>query len=205
MPRRRRRSPTLDDDRRPARGAGVDDDAAATRSSSSSSATGSWSRTIAGALCGSRRVRRAAGHELHRPRPLPRHLRRVRGQRRCSASTSSLGAGVWGLASALAISGVTRRRDDRRRRGDRRDHDRVVRARPRAVRALRRRGQSFDAALFGSILGVEHARVVASPSSPWSPSRSWCFFALPGAAVHDLRSRGRRRVRRQHRPHRRRC
>ena len=48
-----------------------------------------------------------------------------------------IGAGVWGVASALAINGVTRGSADRRRRGDRRDHDRVVRARPRAVRALR--------------------------------------------------------------------
>ena len=71
-----------------------------------------------------------------------------------------LGAGIWGIASALAINGVTRRRRDRRRRGDRRDHDRVLRARPRALRALRTGGQSFDAALFGSILGVSTSDVL---------------------------------------------
>ncbi len=72
-----------------------------------------------------------------------------------------LGAGVWGLASALLVNGVTRRR---------------VIAADAAIGVITtasfavglalfaifgRRGTSFDAALFGSILGVDRTDVVA--------------------------------------------
>ena len=69
-----------------------------------------------------------------------------------------LGAGLWGLASALADQ---RRHPPahRRRRRDRRDHDRLVRPRPGPARDVRTAaGRSFDAALFGSILGVVDGR-----------------------------------------------
>jgi ABC-type Mn2+/Zn2+ transport system permease subunit len=72
-----------------------------------------------------------------------------------------LGAGIWGVASALAINGVTR--------GKRVGADAAIGVITTASFALGlalfaifgRRGQSFDAALFGSILGVSRRDVVA--------------------------------------------
>jgi len=72
-----------------------------------------------------------------------------------------LGAGVWGVASALMINGVTRRRTI--------GADAAIGVITTASFALGlalfavfgRRGSSFDAALFGSILGVGTADVVA--------------------------------------------
>lgn len=72
-----------------------------------------------------------------------------------------LGAGVWGVASALMINGVTRRRVI--------GSDAAIGVVTTASFALGlalfalfgRRGRSFDAALFGSILGVSGADVVA--------------------------------------------
>ncbi len=72
-----------------------------------------------------------------------------------------LGAGAWGLASALMINGVTRRRLI--------GADAAIGVITTASFALGlalfalfgRRGQSFDAALFGSILGVGTEDVVA--------------------------------------------
>ena len=72
-----------------------------------------------------------------------------------------LGAGVWGVASALLIGGVTRRRAI--------GADAAIGVITTASFALGlalfavfgRRGDSFDAALFGSILGVGDADVVA--------------------------------------------
>ena len=72
-----------------------------------------------------------------------------------------LGAGVWGVASALLIGGVTRRRTI--------GADAAIGVITTASFALGlalfaifgRRGDSFDAALFGSILGVDHLDVVA--------------------------------------------
>lgn len=72
-----------------------------------------------------------------------------------------LGAGVWGVASALMINGVTRRRVI--------GADAAIGVITTASFALGlalfalfgRRGQNFDAALFGSILGVEPAQVWA--------------------------------------------
>ncbi len=66
-----------------------------------------------------------------------------------------LGAGVWGVASALMINGVTRRRTI--------GADAAIGVITTASFALGlalfavfgRRGSSFDAALFGSILGVD--------------------------------------------------
>ncbi|MGB8652068.1 MAG: metal ABC transporter permease [Mycobacteriales bacterium] len=71
-----------------------------------------------------------------------------------------LGAGVWGLASALAINGVTRRR--------RIGADAAIGVITTASFALGvalltkfgNRGKSFDAALFGSILGVDTSDLV---------------------------------------------
>lgn len=71
-----------------------------------------------------------------------------------------LGAGTWGVASALMIGGVTRRRVI--------GADAAIGVITTASFALGlalfalfgRRGQSFDAALFGSILGVGAADVV---------------------------------------------
>ena len=83
-----------------------------------------------------RRLRRAAGHELHRPRPVARDLRRLRGQR---AARRQLLPRRRHLGRRLGAGDQRRHAPaaDRRRRGDRRHHDGVVRARPRAVRALR--------------------------------------------------------------------
>jgi ABC-type Mn2+/Zn2+ transport system permease subunit len=72
-----------------------------------------------------------------------------------------LGAGVWGVVSALLISGVTRRRAI--------GADAAIGVITTASFALGlalfavfgRRGESFDAALFGSILGVHDDDVVA--------------------------------------------
>jgi ABC-type Mn2+/Zn2+ transport system permease subunit len=72
-----------------------------------------------------------------------------------------LGAGLWGVASALLIGGVTRRRAI--------GADAAIGVITTASFALGlalfavfgRRGDSFDAALFGSILGVDDADVVA--------------------------------------------
>jgi manganese/iron transport system permease protein/iron/zinc/copper transport system permease protein len=71
-----------------------------------------------------------------------------------------VGAGIWGFASALAINGVTRRR--------RIGADAAIGVITTASFALGlalfaifgRRGQSFDAALFGSILGVSTTDVL---------------------------------------------
>ncbi|MDF2733006.1 MAG: putative metal transporter permease protein [Desertimonas sp.] len=72
-----------------------------------------------------------------------------------------LGAGLWGVASALLIGGVTRRRTI--------GADAAIGVITTASFALGlalfaifgRRGDSFDAALFGSILGVDNSDVVA--------------------------------------------
>ena len=72
-----------------------------------------------------------------------------------------LGAGVWGVASALMINGVTRRRPI--------GADAAIGVITTASFALGlalfaifgRRGQSFDAALFGSVLGVGREDVLA--------------------------------------------
>jgi len=72
-----------------------------------------------------------------------------------------LGAGVWGVASALMINGVTRRRVI--------GADAAIGVITTASFALGlalfaifgRRGRSFDAALFGSILGVSRQDVLA--------------------------------------------
>ena len=72
-----------------------------------------------------------------------------------------LGAGLWGVASALLIGGVTRRRKI--------GADAAIGVITTASFALGlalfaifgRRGDSFDAALFGSILGVDNSDVVA--------------------------------------------
>lgn len=72
-----------------------------------------------------------------------------------------LGAGVWGVASALMINGVTRRRVI--------GADAAIGVITTASFALGltlfavfgRRGRSFDAALFGSILGIDRTDVVA--------------------------------------------
>jgi ABC-type Mn2+/Zn2+ transport system permease subunit len=72
-----------------------------------------------------------------------------------------LGAGVWGVASALLIGGVTRRRVI--------GADAAIGVITTASFAVGlalfavfgRRGDSFDAALFGSILGVDDTDVVA--------------------------------------------
>ena len=72
-----------------------------------------------------------------------------------------LGAGAWGVASALLINGVTRRRAI--------GADAAIGVITTASFALGlalfavfgRRGQSFDAALFGSVLGVGRSDVVA--------------------------------------------
>lgn len=72
-----------------------------------------------------------------------------------------VGAGAWGIASALAIDGVTRRRAL--------GADAVIGVVTTASFAaglalfavFGRRGRSFEAALFGSILGVDTSDVVA--------------------------------------------
>ncbi|WP_020377510.1 metal ABC transporter permease [Candidatus Microthrix parvicella] len=84
-----------------------------------------------------------------------------------------LGAGAWGIASALMINGVTRRRVI--------GADAAIGVITTASFALGlalfavfgRQGQSFDAALFGSILGVEPAQV-------WGIA---ALFAVVGALV----------------------
>jgi len=72
-----------------------------------------------------------------------------------------LGAGVWGIASALAINGVSRRRAI--------GADAAIGVITTAsfalgvalLRHFGARGRSFDAALFGSILGLSNTDVVA--------------------------------------------
>jgi manganese/iron transport system permease protein/iron/zinc/copper transport system permease protein len=72
-----------------------------------------------------------------------------------------LGAGAWGVASALLINGVSRRRAI--------GADAAIGVITTASFALGlalfamfgRRGENFDAALFGSVLGVDRADVVA--------------------------------------------
>src|SRR6187549_3452960 len=68
-----------------------------------------------------------------------------------------LGAGVWGVASALMVTGVTRRRII--------GADAAIGVVTTASFALGlalfgRRGANFDSALFGSVLGVDNADVV---------------------------------------------
>ena len=113
-----------------------------------------------------------------------------------------LGAGVWGVASALLINGVTRRRTV--------GADAAIGVITTASFALGlalfaifgRRGDSFDAALFGSILGVHNTDVVAIlVVALFVVVRR--VLRLPAAAVHDVRPRGRPGVRAAHRPHRR--
>jgi ABC-type Mn2+/Zn2+ transport system permease subunit len=72
-----------------------------------------------------------------------------------------VGAGIWGIASALAINGVTRRRAI--------GADAAIGVITTAsfalgvalLRIFGTRGKSFDAALFGSILGLSNADVLA--------------------------------------------
>lgn len=72
-----------------------------------------------------------------------------------------VGAGIWGIASALAINGVSRRRKI--------GADAAIGVITTAsfalgvalLRMYGARGKSFDAALFGSILGLSNADVVA--------------------------------------------
>ena len=72
-----------------------------------------------------------------------------------------LGAGVWGVASALLINGVARRRNV--------GADAAIGVITTAsfagglalFAAFGRHGRSFDAALFGSVLGVERSDVIA--------------------------------------------
>jgi hypothetical protein len=98
-------------------------------------------------------VRGPARHELHRPRPVARDLRRLR-RRPLLGVPILLGAGLWGLASALAINAVARSR--------RIGADAAIGVvthrllRPRASRCSTGsapRG-GLDALLFGSINGV---------------------------------------------------
>ena len=113
-----------------------------------------------------------------------------------------LGAGLWGVASALMISGVTRRRVI--------GADAAIGVITTASFALGlalfavfgRRGRSFDAALFGSVLGVGAADVWAIIGLTVAVAVGR-VLRLPPAAVHHVRPRGRRGVRRAHR-HRRR-
>src|SRR5262245_7864689 len=71
-----------------------------------------------------------------------------------------LGAGAWGVASALMVNGVARRRTL--------GADAAIGVVTTAsfalglalLAAFGRRGRNFDAALFGSILGVERADII---------------------------------------------
>ena len=109
-----------------------------------------------------------------------------------------LGAGVWGVASALMITGVTRRRII--------GADAAIGVITTASFALGlalfalfgRRGANFDAALFGSILGVDTADVVGVAIVTVIAGLV-VFFGYRAAAVHHLRPRGGRGVRRAHR------
>ena len=137
------------------------------RSSSSSSATALIVATMAGALCGLVGVYVVLqGHELHRARPLARHLRRAAPRARCCRVNFYLGAGVWGVASALMIGGVTRRRVIGADAAIGVDHHRVVRARPGAVRPC---SAAAARARRGAVR--QHPRRRRPPTS-WAPSRS---------------------------------
>ena len=59
-------------------------------------------------------------------------------------------------------------------------------------------GGSFDAALFGSILGVRGREDVVAIAVVCALAVGADLPALPRAAVHDVRPRGRRGVGRQH-------
>ncbi|CAA9267150.1 MAG: Mn-Zn_transporter_SitD, partial [uncultured Acidimicrobiales bacterium] len=152
------------------------------------------------ALWARRRVRGAEGHELHRPRPLARHLRRLRGQ---------LVAGRQLPPRCRRLGGRLRpddqRRDpasgDRRRRGHRCHHHRLVRARPRPVRRLRPR----RAKLRRRPLRQHPRRVPLGRVGRHRRHRrrgAGGVPLLPSAALHHLRPGGGRGVRRAHRPHR---
>ena len=105
-----------------------------------------------------------------------------------------LGAGVWGVVSALLISGVTRRRAI--------GADAAIGVITTASFALGlalfavfgRRGESFDAALFGSVLGVARRRR-RGDRRRGRVRRSRRVLRLPPTAVHDVRSGGRRGLR----------
>ena len=111
-----------------------------------------------------------------------------------------LGAGVWGVASALMINGVTRRRVI--------GADAAIGVITTASFALGlalfamfgRSGRSFDAALSAASL------VSSEPTSSRScadAARRWGHLRrLPATAVRHLRSRGRRGVRGAHSPSR---
>ena len=139
-----------------------------------------------------RLLRRAPGHELHRSRAVPRHLRRVRRQlgRR---HRYFLGAGVWGLATALLIGRVSRRGIG---------NDAAIAVVTTASFALGLAliavfgtpARSADAALFGNVLGCRHDRR-GRDRRGHRRRRRRPRPALPGAAVHHLRPRGRGRVR----------
>ena len=109
-----------------------------------------------------------------------------------------LGAGVWGVASALMISGVTRRR--------------IIGA-DAAIGVITTASFALGLALF-AMFGSAAARTSTRPSSAASSASSTAdvlvvacvtvgrrarrLLPLPGAAVHDLRPRGGRGVGREH-------
>jgi manganese/iron transport system permease protein/iron/zinc/copper transport system permease protein len=100
-----------------------------------------------------RRLRRPARHELHRPRPVARDLRRLR-RRAAHRPARRARAGLWGLASALAINAVAR---SRRIGADAAIGVVTTASFALGVALLTRfgnSGPSFDALLFGSINGV---------------------------------------------------
>ena len=104
-----------------------------------------------------------------------------------------VGAGVWGVASALADQPRHPAAHHRRRRRHRRHHDRLLRLRPRPPRPLRpseaeHRRHRCSAACSAC------RRPTCGSSSAWPlVAAAVVVLLLPAAAVHHLRPRGRRR------------
>ena len=162
---------------------------------------GFWSR-VAGRrpVRAARRLRHAQGHELHRPRPLARDLRRVR--RRAAARRADpprrRACGGW----------------PRRWRSTPSPAPRASGPTPRSASSPRRRSRSASRCSPASATRARRSTACSSAASTASPGPTCgcssavlvgrhrgVHRALPPAAVHHVRPRRRRGVRRQRRAH----
>ncbi|CAA9234803.1 MAG: Mn-Zn_transporter_SitD, partial [uncultured Acidimicrobiales bacterium] len=152
-----------------------------------------------GAVRPRRRLRRPQGHELHRPRALPRDLRRLRGQRPPRRQRPARGGGL-----GAGLSPHDQRHHPppghRLRRSDRGDHHRQLRPGPGADRRVRRDGAQLRRGAVRQHPRGRHQRRRRRGGRARA-RRGGRRRTLPGAAVHDLRPRRGRGLGHQHRTH----